>query len=429
MSRPTHPLPRILGATLVACVLAASGAFAAEETPAKLLHRLKTALKKGSEEERKAAVNDVGRLSGHLDHGQSMQAAKCLRRALDTEESSEVRRLMIRALARFKLTHAWLPVIWTSQEDRDPAVKDQARQEVLSGGADYLEVMRKILKEETSQSFRAELLLILRDRRKPDAAPILLDALKDKSLIVRSAAAEALEAISGVAFGYDARKWKVWHQRWLKSRPAKGGGPSVATGGRVEEPPPHVTRSLHPSFYRLPLTAKDIVFVIDISGSVGSGGVGRAKQQLTNAVALLASDVNIAALFFSDTVHTWKDGAMVPASPLNKEDLIKFLRGLKPGRQTDVYTPLNYGLKILDHRVKAKQQANETFREPVTMITVSDGQNNMKALPPRVIADKLDRLDPVTSVVHSVVLGTKDSPLMQAVARLGGGHYIRAERP
>ena len=52
----------------------------------------------------------------------------------------------------------------------------------------------------------------------------------------------------------------------------------------------------------------------------------------------------------------------------------------------------------------------------------------MNATPPRIVADKLDRLDPLLTVLHSVVLGSKDSPLMAAIARMGGGHYIRAQR-
>ena len=400
---------------------------AAADPGREALSELKRALKRGDVEARKKAVNDIGRLSGHLDRTQSMDAAKTLRKALDTEESGEVRRLMVRALARFKLTHAWLPVIWASQSDRDPDVRDQARQEVLSGGADYLEVMAKILKEETSAAFRAELLLILRDRRRPDAIALLIEHLEDRSRIVRAAAAEALEAISDQALGYDVKRWKAWHARWLVSRPANGGGPSVSPDVRVEEPPPHTTKSLHPRFYRLPLTSKDLVFVIDISGSVGVGGFGRAKKQLTDAVALLGSDVHIAALFFSEKVHMWKGGQMVPASPANKEDLVKFLRGLKTGRKTDVYTPLNAGLKIVDHRIRAKMEAKEVFREPVTMITVSDGKDNVAAVPPRVVADKLERLDPRYAVLHSVVVGGKDSPLMEAIARLTGGHYLRVE--
>ena len=186
----------------------------AADTGKQLLTTLKRALKSDDEAVRSKAVIDVGRLNGHLNDNQAMVAAKALRDALDSDSSQAVRRLMIRALARFKNTHAWVPVILASQEDRDPVIKDQARQELLSGGSDFLRMMVKLLKEETSQAFRADLLLILRDRRKPDAVPLLLDALGDKNPIVRSAAAEALEAISRQGFGYNEKIWRNMEKIW-----------------------------------------------------------------------------------------------------------------------------------------------------------------------------------------------------------------------
>ena len=47
----------------------------------------------------------------------------------------------------------------------------------------------------------------------------------------------------------------------------------------------------------------------------------------------------------------------------------------------------------------AEKDAREPFREPVTMVMVSDGQDNMKSVPPRIVAEKIDRLDPVCSVI------------------------------
>jgi hypothetical protein len=427
---------RVLPALVLLCLTLAVGsrpsvahAESAQKAAKDAVAQLKRVMKKGSTEERSAAVLDVGRLSHHLPRAQQMLAAKALRKGFeDIEDDEEIRRLMVRALARMTHEHAWIPVILASQADRHAKVKAQARQEVLSGGVDELTALRRILKSEGLASFRAELLLILRDRRKPDAAPILIERLEDTSRIVRAAAAEALEAISGAAHGYDAKKWKAWHAAWVKSRP-ESTGPSVSTGGVVKEPPPHVGRALHPDFYGLPLTSKDIVFAIDISGSVGSGGFGRAKKQLTDAVSLLGTDVHVAALFFSDKVHMWKKGAMVPASPANKEDLVLFLRGLEPGRSTDVSTALNAGLAILEHRVKAKQKAKDPFREAVALISVSDGRHNAKkSVPWRVVAAKLDSLDPSLTVLHSIVLGAKESALMENLARRGGGRYIRIER-
>jgi len=397
------------------------------EVGRELLERLREGLKGDSREACLEAVRDVGRLGAHLDETEARSAAVLLRKAFAGQEDPETRRLMIRALARLKSTHAWVQVLLTSQSDRDPAVQRAARIELLGGGSDFLEVAARLLEEEKSEAFRGEILLVLGDRRRYDAVPLLIGALADRSGIVAGAAAEALEAITGEALGYDAARWKRWHATWLAERP-KETGPSVAPAAPGEEPEHRPVRGLAPRFYGLPLTAKDLVFVVDVSGSVGSGGIERAKQELADAVDRLPSDVRVAALFFSESVSTWREGAFEPATPANKEDLRKFLRGIAPGKRTDVFTPLNAGLALVERRVREKHEAGEAFLTPVAMVVVSDGEGNVQATPPRVVADRLDRLDPARTVVHAVVLGSKDNALMAQLAHMGGGHYLRASR-
>ena len=67
-------------------------------------------------------------------------------------------------------------------------------------------------------------------------------------------------------------------------------------------------------------------------------------------------------------------------------------------------------------------------KEPATLIAVSDGQDNVKAIPIHVIEERLDRLDLERTVVHSVVLGGKPSKLMQMLAYYGSGKYIVVPR-
>ena len=70
-----------------------------------------------------------------------------------------------------------------------------------------------------------------------------------------------------------------------------------------------------------------------------------------------------------------------------------------------------------------KREAKEAFAEPVTMVVVSDGQENLRTTPGDVVGDHLDRLDLAHAVVHAIVVGGKDSALMAALARRGGGSY------
>ena len=427
---PVKPLPSL--ALLVALLGLGLSTARAGDTGEEALESLRKGLHRPVAEERVAAVNDLGSVSGRLSPDQTRTAALMLRKAFGAEQETTVRLAMTRALSLLKIPAAWVPVILASFEDRDPAVRIQARKAVLSGRADFLEVVKKLLAEDDDPTFRANLVLVLRDRRKHDAVPILLDALHDKHLRVEAAAAEALEAITGEAFGYDEKAWRAWAAAPTSPAPAPGVADpkdpvTVAPSGEVEEPKPHVTRSLVPYFLGLKITAKDVVFVIDVSGSVGSGGAERVKRELEDAVERLGSDVRVAALFFDEDVKMWCPN-MLLATPASKANLALFLRGVTPGKRTDVFTPINAGLQILKRRVEEKQKAGEPFREPVTMIVASDGRDNMAKTPVSVIEERLDRLDLANTVVHAIVLGGVESPVMRWLAHKTGGHYIPVER-
>ena len=159
-----------------------------------------------------------------------------------------------------------------------------------------------------------------------------------------------------------------------------------------------------PHFFGVPMRSKDMVFVVDISGSVGLQGLKRMREELIHAIEGLGSDVHIAVLFFSDEVHMWKP-KLVRATPQHKGELAYFLRGIAPGKKTDVFTPVHAGLQLVRKRVEQKEAAGEAFRTPVSLIVVSDGRNNVDRTPPHIVADKLDRLDLSRTVVHAIVVG------------------------
>ncbi|MFV1959856.1 MAG: VWA domain-containing protein, partial [Planctomycetota bacterium] len=408
---------------------------------ARVITSLKRTLRRGEASEKRALLEQVGRQARGLPAARRRSAAVVVQKAMKTERSAEVRVAMVRTLARLGGATGWVPVILAWLQGRDSGTKAVARKMVLWGGGDYLAVVRRLLREDKDPTFRAELLLLLGDRRRPDAIPLVLEAMeRDRHPRVESAGAEALEALTGQALGYDLDAWKAWWSKRQASPPAapvgRGEAPPKAGGvedptvtvvpeepADVPEPKPHIGRSLVPRFYGLPITAKDVVFVIDISGSVGSGGVGRAKRELIQAVERLGSDVHIAALFFADEVHMWKP-EMVRATPANKAALALFLRGIERGQRTDVFTPLNAGIRIVSRRLAELREKGEPVREAVTMIIVSDGRETSKHTPPSVVEDKLSRLDPAHTVIHAIAIGGRGSRLLAQIARRAGGHYI-----
>lgn len=406
-------------AVLVA--LAAPRAFCGGQDP---VETLKKGLKDDRPEARAEAARGIGKAAPVLSDDERRRVALVLRKAIETEPLSLVRVEEVKALAQLKDEAGWVPVLVAATSDKDPDVRAAAVREALLARSDLVGVIAKLLREDQDPTFRADLLLLAGKRRKRDAVPILLETLSDPHPRVASAAAEALEAVTGQALGYEVGPWKTW---WAKetaipAAPAMGDTVTGTPEPKVPDPPPPA-RGLIPDFHGIPLRAKDLVFVVDVSGSIGAAGFDGAKAELVKAVERLPSDARFAALFFDEEVRTWH-AEMTLATPEAKADLARFVRGIPRGKRTDVMTPLLAGLGIVRKRVDAKTAAKEAFAEPVTMIVVSDGQENLRQTPGEVVGEHLDRLDLAHSVVHAVVLGGRDNALMLALARRAGGRYV-----
>lgn len=410
-------------ALLAASPLAPGGARPARaDGPVDALTR---ALANSKAEVRVEGLERAAKTADALSPEQRRREALLLRKALAAEPDATVRRAVVATLAALKDDAAWVPVVQASLADRDDLVRRAATDAILTGRSDLLAALTKLLHEDQDETFRAEVALLLGRRRRPDAVPALLDALADAHVRVRTAAAEALEAVTGEALGYEAAPWRAWWAARSAVLPPPSRSPDTVTAEPVAPkppPPPPPPRALVPEVYGLPLPSKDVVFVVDVSGSVGDAGVEAAKGEIVRAVERFGSDVRFAAVFFDAEVRTWHPET-IAASPAAKAEFARYLRGLGRGKRTDVMTALNAGLGIVNRRVAAKRDAQERFTDPVTMVVVSDGQENLRATPGNVVGDRLDRLDLSHVVVHAVVVGGKDSGLMAALARRGGGSY------
>ncbi len=437
MHGPRPPIRRLgrlsrWGTAGLVCALgiaALVGAARASDAGRDALAALGTGLRSEDPAVRRRAVSEVVRARGDLDASQSRRAAVALRKALDVEADRETRRDLVRALARLGTEASWVSVLLAALDERDDAVRLAAALEVVNARRGVLDVVARLLREDKDPTFRARLLLLLGDRRRTDAVPLLIERLDDEAPRVAAAAAEALEAITNQPFGFDGALWARWHERFLTAETARrreSGHATVAEEDLAVDslPERRPTRGLVPEFFGLRLGAKDIVFVVDVSGSIGPNGLDRVRRELIRSVERLGSDVHVAAIFFAEEARLFRP-ELVPATPVVKGELAHFLRGVAPGRKTDVFTPLNAGLALVRKRVEAKISKAEAFPSPVTLIVVSDGQNNVDRTSPAVVEDKLGRLDLARTVVHAVVVGGEPHPLMLELARRGGGQVVR----
>ncbi len=418
--RAVAALGRALVVGLAAFV--AAGPAVAGETPARTLEK---ALKADEAARRAAAVAEAGRVGGAAPADERRRLALVLRKVLEGDPDAGVRLAAVASLAKLADEAAWVPVLVAAITAKDDAVRAAATTAVLVGRGDLVGVARKLLRRGSGPDVPrgggpAARPSPSRGRGARVARRVGRQAPAGRDRRRRSPRGRVGR---GVRVRGRAVDRVVEKARVPAAAPAPAGETVTKEAGPPEvPPPPPPARGLVPDLYGLPLRAKDYVFVVDVSGSIGAEGLETAKGELVRAVERLPSDVRFAALFFDEQMRLWHP-EMVLATPTHKADLARFVRGIPRGKRTDVMTPLNAGLAIVAKRIEARQAAKEPAPEPVTMVVVSDGQENVRSTPGDAVGDKLERLDLSHAVVHALVLGGKDNALMAALARRAGGVY------
>jgi hypothetical protein len=153
-----------------------------------------------------------------------------------------------------------------------------------------------------------------------------------------------LEEISGERNGGDVAAWQAW---WKKHRddfefPAKGAGrpgdkaaAADKDAAKIKPAPQGVS-----SYYGLPLYARRIVFVIDVSGSMSGPRLDSAKRELTSVINGLPEDDELAIVAFSSRVWFWRR-ELTRATPAAKQEAAIFVYQLAARGRTATYDALD----------------------------------------------------------------------------------------
>jgi len=88
---------------------------------------------------------------------------------------------------------------------------------------------------------------------------------------------------------------------------------------------------------------KDIIFVLDRSGSMGGVKIEQLKDAFEEIVGQLHGEDRFNIITFSSETDHWKDG-IVPANADNKEASIHYIRSIDPQGSTNIDHALNGGL-------------------------------------------------------------------------------------
>ena len=151
-----------------------------------------------------------------------------------------------------------------------------------------------------------------KDAKGPDLR--LVDALK-----------RALERVTGMALGDDPDLWRAWWAE-AKDRPAPPGGRPAAP-----------TTVEGPRYYGFAVRSSRVMFVIDVSRSMGwNGRLETAQKELQQVVERLPSRSRFNIVTFSDVANAWNE-KLVPATPENVKKAVRFIERLEPVNATNAY--------------------------------------------------------------------------------------------
>jgi hypothetical protein len=179
-----------------------------------------------------------------------------------------------------------------------------------------------------------------------DAVDFLIETVGEADGQLKYEAARSLTELTGQTFGGRGDKWRTW---W---RTARDDFRSIAKNERISG---SLKNDLPwdgpvPRFYRLPIYARRVLFMIDRSGSMmlvddsGESRIDRARRELEAALEALPPDAEFDIVAFHDSVTSFSP-RLVRATIESKQAAILFARNLVATKDTNCYDALSLALE------------------------------------------------------------------------------------
>ena len=225
----------------------------------------------------------------------------------------------------------------------------------------------------------------------PEGIPALIDRLRETvadDARVAHACAEALEAISGKSIGLDPDRWSAWWEA-VKDRPWKRVDPE-------HEPPEGRTVPAN-RYYGFPIRSSRIVFVLDVSRSMGwNGRLENAQKELDPGDRAPPPSTRFNIVTFSDQAIRWKPKLEL-ADAAAIRGATRFVQKQRPVNGTNTWDALREALKDEDAD---------------TIFFLSDGQPSVGAIvEPDLILAELGNVNRYRRVrIHAVALLLGSAP-------------------
>ena len=253
------------------------------------------------------------------------------------EEDRDVRVETLEALGRLQAERA-LPLIQVFLRDAMFELRDAAARALgLLGSRKAVPALLRVLADPESLVIESAA-LALGKIGDPAAIPALIDGLeanRETNLRLVDAFVEALHEISGKAIAPDPELWRAWWES-AKDKPFEKASEPIGS-----------TTIEGPSYYGFPVRSSRVVFVLDVSRSMGwNDRLKTAKEEIIKVLERLPRSTRFNLIVFSDEAVHWKGTAgLKEASPGMVREAIRYINSRRPIRGTNTYDAL---MKALD---------------------------------------------------------------------------------
>lgn len=239
-----------------------------------------------------------------------------------------------------------------------------------------------------------------------EVVPELIERLRREKGRAAWEIARSLRKATGRDFAVNQKQWEEW---WEKNAEVFT-PPSVWEGLWLSEG----EGESRYGFYGLSIDSHNIMYVLDVSGSMNDGfRIKALREELTRALKGLTGTHFINMIFFSSTVTKWKD-ELVPLEggrQDNKTSALLRARYLYAEGGTNLYGALDAALD--DPEVDS-------------VVLLSDGDPTVgKIIDKRAILAAVLKKNRITqATIHVVAIGSADRTFLRKLAESTGGTFV-----
>ncbi|XP_032996621.1 inter-alpha-trypsin inhibitor heavy chain H4 [Lacerta agilis] len=123
---------------------------------------------------------------------------------------------------------------------------------------------------------------------------------------------------------------------------------------------------------QMPAFPKNVVFVIDTSGSMSGKKIEQTKEAMKKILEDLNPEDHFSLVLFDGTVSVWKS-SLLPATEENVERAKRYVENIYAGGSTNINDALQTAINLLDKDTKAESLPDQSVS---MIILLSDGQPN-----------------------------------------------------